>query len=168
MKKLFFIHITTGFLIFLFGCDKSTEVMNRDSLTLAELAGEAYQPAKVSFLPLTEIVAAQGPDKPGKIAAYVNLTDSAGAAIKYPGVFRFELYEYMQDLIEPKGKRLAIWEDQDLTAFADNNSAWRDFLRAYQFDLAFKADTDIKYVLEVTFISPKEKYLTNQITIPTN
>ncbi|MFA7486122.1 MAG: hypothetical protein WCZ89_08865, partial [Phycisphaerae bacterium] len=78
-------------------------------MTLAEISSESYLAAKVNFLPLTEIIGAKTSGESGKITAYVNLTDIAGAAIKSPGTFRFELYEHIKELPDSKGKRLAIW-----------------------------------------------------------
>lgn len=151
------------------GCDKPSKALepqqSQVSMTLSEISGEAYQPARVNFLPLSEIITSQTSGEPGKITAYVNLTDAAGATIKSPGTFRFELYEYNQELAESKGKRLAIWAEQDLTGFSDNTAAWRDFLRAYQFDLAFDLPADKTYVIAVTYTSSGGKRLYNQMVL---
>ena len=67
----------------------------------------------------------------------VSLLDPFDCQIKSPGVFRFELYEYVQRSAEPKGQRVIIWPDIDLTECSENNNHWRDFLRAYEFNLDF-------------------------------
>ena len=71
---------------------------------------------------------------------YAALRDSFGSCLKAPGVFRFELYEYVQYSSEPKGKRIIIWPDIDLTDAAENNEYWNDFLRAYEFSLDLEQD----------------------------
>jgi hypothetical protein len=64
---------------------------------------------------------------------------------------------------QPKGKRIFIWPDIDLTEVAMNNGRWRDFLRAYEFemDLNFRPAPDNTFVLEVTFTTPAGKRLSD-------
>lgn len=110
----------------------------------------SYGPDKVCILPLTELV---GPDNPGQqatIKVYTSLLDVFGSAVKSPAVFRFELYEYVQHSAEPKGGRVFIWPDMDLTDPVKNNRYWRDFLRAYEFGLDLQLQGSHSYVLEVT------------------
>lgn len=156
-------------LLGLCGCEKPpdavTEKPSKVALSLAELAGEAYQPVRVNFIPLTEITPAKDANESSKIIAYVTLLDAAGAAIKHPGRFRFELYEYLSDILGQKGKRIAIWQEQDLTSFAENSSVWQDYLRAYQFELAFEPAINTPYILVVTYTSPAGKRLTSEIKI---
>jgi len=144
-----------------------------------------YAPVKIDILPLTEFTAPTGglvPDggSDPHIEAYVSLLDSFGSQIKSPGKFRFELYEYVQRSAEPKGGRVMIWPESDLSDPnsgnqywidlsdpAANNGAWRDFLRAYQFNLPFKPAPheralrpDREYVLEATCLTPDGSRLT--------
>ncbi|UCG58952.1 MAG: hypothetical protein JSU70_05465 [Phycisphaerales bacterium] len=109
-----------------------------------------YAPVKASIMPLTEFVRAGGAEQASKLGAYVGLLDSFGSQIKAPAVFRFELYEHLQRSSEPKGKRVAIWPDIDLTDAPSNNSYWQDFLRAYNFSLDFEPKSNQDYVLQVT------------------
>ena len=88
----------------------------------------SYVPVKIDIMPLTEFVSSG--DTQSKMNIYVSLIDPFGSPIKSPGMFRFELYEYMQRSAEPKGKRFKIWPDIDLTDPVSNNDYWRDFLRA--------------------------------------
>jgi len=116
-----------------------------------------YAPAKIDIMPLTEFT------RPGNtlgrqgINLYVSLLDCFGCQIKSPGVFRFELYEYVQRSSESKGKRTVIWPDADLNEKKRNNDYWRDFLRAYEFNLDFEPESGRTYILEVTFLSTAEK-----------
>ena len=118
-----------------------------------------YVPARIGIVPLTEIAMAGLSEKIAKIKVYVNLTDSFGCQQKTPGVFRFELYEHIQRAANPKGRRIVIWPDIDLTDPSENNKYWRDFLRAYEFDLDFEPDAAQGYMLEVTCLCPNGKRL---------
>ena len=118
-----------------------------------------YVPARIGIVPLTEIMMTGLSEKIAKIKVYVNLTDSFGCQQKTPGVFRFELYEHIQRAANPKGRRIVIWPDIDLTDPSENNKYWRDFLRAYEFDLDFEPDAAQGYMLEVTCLCPNGKRL---------
>jgi len=115
-----------------------------------------YAPAKISIMPLTEFISA-GSTQQVKIKPYVSLLDSFGSQIKSPAVFRFELYQRVLRSAEPKGRRVVIWPDIDLTDPAANNEYWRDFLRAYEFDLPFEPDASQSYILQVTCLCPNSR-----------
>ena len=137
-----------------------------------------YAPVKIDILPLTEFTAPPGglvPDGGSgpHIDAYVSLLDSFGSQIKSPGKFRFELYEYIQRSAEPRGRRVMIRPESDLSDPnsgnrhwidlsdpAANNRSWRDFLRAYQFNLPFKPAPGQEYILEATCLTPDGSRLT--------
>ena len=112
-----------------------------------------YAPAKIDILPLTEFIGIGDTQRPN-INLYVSLLDSFGSQIKSPCVFRFELYQRVQRSAEPKGKRIIIWPDIDLIEPAANNKYWRDFLRAYEFNLPFELPANQSYILQVTCLSP--------------
>ena len=118
-----------------------------------------YVPARIGIVPLTEIMMTGLSEKIAKIKVYVNLTDSFGCQQKTPCVFRFELYEHIQRAANPKGRRIFIWPDIDLTDPSENNKYWRDFLRAYEFDLDFEPDAAQGCMLEVTCLCPNGKRL---------
>jgi len=121
-----------------------------------------YAPAKVEILPLTEFVGLDSPDQSPQIDVYVGLSDSFGSQIKSAAVFRFELYERVQRSAEPKGRRVAIWPDFDLAAIAENNNYWRDFLRAYEFNLDFQPEADHSYILQVTCLCPSGRRISTE------
>ena len=123
------------------------------SLEGADYALGAYQAAEVRIVGLTEIMPVSAGPWQSKLKIYADLVDGFGCRVKSAGVFRFELYEFVPRSSEPKGKRILIWPDIDLTDAAENNSYWRDFLRAYQFELPLNFDPrpDESFVLEVTF-----------------
>jgi hypothetical protein len=147
------------------GCDSSQNVFGR--LVTAKPPAEkgsgldvsiyaSYAPAKLDISPLTELVSVGDDKRTLKINLYVSLIDSFGSQIKSPGVFRFELHEYVQRSADPKGARFVIWPDIDLTDPPKNNEYWRDFLRAYEFNLDFEADKNQTYVLHVTCLCPAQ------------
>ena len=67
-------------------------------------------------------------------------------------LFETMMYEKVQRSTEPKGKRIAIWPDIDLTDGIENNKYWRDFLRTYEFDLDFERAGEQIYILQATFL----------------
>jgi len=124
-----------------------------------------YVPAKIHIMPLTEFRCVGGAEEPSKIKVYVTLLDSFGSQIKTPAKFRFELYNYVERSAEPKGKRIAIWPDVDLTGPAENNNYWRDFFRAYEFDVDFSPHKDQTYILLATCFCPNGRRLSADFTL---
>ena len=123
-----------------------------------------FVPVKIDIMPLTEFVDAGDAQQP-TINIYVSLIDSFGSQIKSPGMFRFELYEYIQRSAEPKGKRTVIWPDVDLTDPVTNNDSWRDFLRAYEFSFPCEQTNSQDYILQVTCLCPNGKRLSSEFTL---
>lgn len=113
---------------------------------------KGYTPSRIEILPLSELVASSDSAGGTQLNAYVSLFDTFGSRIKAPGTFRFELYDYVQRSAEPKGQRIAVWPDIDLTDPSENNRYWQDFLRAYVFELASQAPRSGVYILEATCI----------------
>jgi hypothetical protein len=118
-----------------------------------------FAPARISILPLTELAGATDSSQPGTLSVYVSLLDSFGSQMKAPGVMRFEVYQHVPRSAEPKGQRINLWPDVDLTAPAQNNKCWRDFLRAYEFTLNAPTGPDETYILEATFLCPDGRRL---------
>ena len=158
------------FLMFILGqsgCEQTAGVAAPPAKVDPNLIGIStyrdYAPAKIHITPLTGIV---GDIKGGlRIDTCVSLLDSFGSQVKSPGVFRFELYESAQRSAEPKGRRVTIWPDIDLTAAADNNRYWQDFLRLYQFNLPLEPQSEQDYVLQVTFLSVSGKRLSDELVL---
>jgi len=159
------------FRIFLFillsigtGCNQP-ETLNENPATTDILSSYArYAPVKIDILPLTEFSSLVDTQRL-KINLYVSVLDQFGSQIKSPGMFRFELYEYVQRSAEPKGKRSIIWPDIDLTDPAKNNDYWRDFLRTYVFSLPCQQSISQDYVLQVTYMCPNGKRLSSEFTL---
>jgi hypothetical protein len=122
-----------------------------------------YQAADIRIVGLTGFAE----DRSSRLEVVVELLDAFGSRIKSPVVFRIELYEYQPRSNDPKGQRIAAWPDIDLTKPSDNNAAWRDFLRAYRFDLPLETRpvASADFVLEVTARTPAGKRLVAQTRI---
>jgi hypothetical protein len=118
-----------------------------------------YAPAKVDVMPLTKFILTPETGDSPKLRIYVSLLDSFNCQMKSPGVFRFELYEWILRSPEPKGRRIIIWPDIDLTDADKNNQYWKDFLRAYEFNLDAEPKADKSYILQATFLTPDGRRL---------
>lgn len=121
----------------------------------------AFSAASIRIIGLTRIVARPAERNEAALAAYVDMLDAYDSHIKAPGLFRFELYEFVPRSSEPRGKRLMIWPDIDLTDPDANNDCWQDYLRTYQFtlDMNFRPGPDNTFILETTCITPTGKRL---------
>jgi hypothetical protein len=118
-----------------------------------------YGPSKIDILPISTLSQTKDSAKNTTINAYISLLDAYDSQIKAPATFRFELFQYLQRSSDPKGKRLNIWPDIDLTDPGVNNSHWQDFLRAYQFSLPVKQRPGEVCILRATCLSPSGKRL---------
>jgi hypothetical protein len=123
---------------------------------------DTFAPVRISILPLTEFSGVSEGGLNTTLTVYVALLDAFGSPLKTPGTLRFELYEYVPRSAAPKGQRTAIWPDVDLTGPVENNQRWRDFLRAYEFELDVRADRGKTYILEATCLCPDGKRLTGE------
>jgi hypothetical protein len=76
-------------------------------------------------------------------------------AAKAFGSFRFEMYHFIPNSTDPKGKRIATW-DEDLLEPKKNLLHWDKITRTYEFKLQWTEAIPIgqRFVLEVTFTSP--------------
>jgi hypothetical protein len=157
-----------GFVLVEAGCDQAsspaTPTPNPANASDASIYAH-YAPVKLDIMPLTELVSPRDPQEDAAVNVYVSLLDVFGSQVKSPGVFRFELYEYVQRSAEPKGKRAVIWPDIDLTNAAKNNEHWRDFLRAYQFNLPSELQKKQDYILQVTCMCPNGRRLSAELTL---
>ncbi len=140
--------------------NSSTDVNDVDMLSVYS----RYAPAKIDIMPLTEFIGGDDINQ-NNVSLYVSLLDSFGSQIKSPCVFRFELYERVQRSAEPKGRRVIIWPDIDLTDPDKNNEYWRDFLRAYEIDLPFEPAEGQSYILQVTSLCPNGKRLSSEFIL---
>ncbi len=134
---------------------------------IAAAACVRYAPVKIDITPLTEFVPADETQRP-RIRLYVSLLDQFGSSVKWPGRFRFELYEHVPRSAESKGKRLDIWPKSDLLDLTDpsaNNDYWRDFLRAYEFTLPLNQSAAAGHILQVTYFCPTGRRIASEFTL---
>jgi len=124
----------------------------------------SYGPVRVDIVPVT---AFRDEGEPQAIKVYVRAMDRFGSRIKAPIVFRFELYERAVHSTDPKGLRLAVWPDFDLIEAAANNDHWRDFLRAYEFELEYQPVVGRDYVLQTTCLTAGGRRLTAEFVLGT-
>lgn len=160
MKRTIAISIFLLSFLFFFtgsGCENSAaknDLFVRDSNDIDLLSVYArYLPEKIDILPLTEFQNTKDPER-AELNLYVSLLDAFGSQIKTPCKIRFELYQRIQRSAEPKGRRLMVWPDADLTEPEINNRYWRNFLRAYEFNLPYQPESSQSYILEVTCFCP--------------
>jgi hypothetical protein len=164
--KLFFVLA----LAFYAGC--STQPSGADSspaLFHDSTPCSRFGPVRIDVLPITSIapVPASASDHDSTITAYVCLLDAFDSQIKAPVVFRFELFQHLQRSADPKGKRLIVWPDIDLTDPAVNNNLWQDFFRAYLFSLPLQKSSAENCILHVTCVCPSGKRLNADFIVRT-
>jgi hypothetical protein len=151
------------------GCESPQQsaesALRTDSTSQGIAVYAGYTPVKIDILPLTELVGGSEKAKASAIKVYVGLLEGFDCQIKSPGVFRFELYKKVERSAEPKGKRITIWPDIDLTEPGKNNEYWRDFLRAYEFILDFEPTGKPNYILQVTCLCPDGKRLSAEFAL---
>jgi len=152
------------FLVVWSGCEPAaSEITSKADNGFNQLSAYAsYVPVKIDIMPLTELINVVDDEEASKIRVYLSLLDAFDSQIKTPGVFRFELYEYIERSAEPKGRRIIIWPDIDLVDTVENNEHWRDFLRAYEFNLEFELESNKSYILQATCMCPNGKRLSSE------
>lgn len=169
MKKVrMAIGIVLSLFIFIAGCEPASSPPQvppeaKGGLDLSSFYTR-FAPTKIDILPLTELIPAGGNQR-NRLNLYVSLLDTFGSQIKSPGVFRIELYDYVQRTADRKGKRTGIWPDIDLTDPVENDRYWNDFLRAYRFDLPVEYASGQDFILHVTCLCPNGSRLTSNFTL---
>ena len=122
---------------------------------------EEFAPVEADIIPLTRFLRDAGDEQTSVLKIYVALLDAFGSQKKTPAVFRFELYQAVPRSAMPRGKRIMLWPDIDLTKADKNNKYWRDFLRAYEFNLPFDPGSGQGYILQATCLCPDGKRLSD-------
>ena len=116
------------FLLLVVGCEQNSDLHGLQ-VSLAEKPS-GFEPSEIRVVGLSEFVARADSESLPQLKVYIDLLDQFDSRIKAPGVFRLELYQYVPRSAEPRGGRLFMWADIDLTSSEINNNYWRDFLRA--------------------------------------
>jgi len=145
------------------GCAENTSVSGDDKEPLSP-SGCVYGVEDIRIIGLTELKLESQDAAGSQLQVYLDLLDSFGSRIKSPGKFRFELYEFVMQSGQPKGKRVFIQQpDIDLTDARENNKYWQDYLRSYVFNLkmGFRVVAGSEYILEVTCLTGDGKRITD-------
>ena len=85
----------------------------------------------------------------------IEAVDHYGDPTKAFGTMRFELYRFQPNSIDPKGKRIAVWEESTIEP-AKNLLHWDKITRTYEFKLQWESPIPVgrKFVLQAVFTSP--------------
>ena len=93
----------------------------------------------------------------------IEAIDAYGDATKAFGSFRFEMYRFMPNSLDPKGDMIATW-DEDLLDPTKNLLHWDKTTRLYTFKLQWDQPVPVgrRLVLVATFDSPFTERLADQ------
>jgi len=85
----------------------------------------------------------------------IEAVDAYGDATKAFGDFRFEMYDFVTNSLDPKGKRIATW-NESLLEPKRNLLHWDKITRTYEFKLQWDRPIPVgkRYVLVAVFSSP--------------
>jgi len=93
----------------------------------------------------------------------IEALDATDDSTKAYGDFRFELYAFRPNSLDPKGKLLAVW-DVSLSKPQENLLHWDSIIRAYKFKLQWDQPIPVgrRFVLVAIFSSPFTERLFDQ------
>jgi len=148
------------------GCeveDVNSTSSNVNSRNIKIYATEGFEVDRIDIIGLTRIVPDDYDQELKNISVCVDVLDIFDSRIKAPCKFRFELFDYLPRSAQNLGSRLLIWTDMDLSSAQANNAAWKDHLRAYQFELPldFQPVAGKSYMLQATCMTIEGKRLRN-------
>lgn len=137
------------------GCRTSNMPIPSDVLPEGSLAVD-----RIRISAITEFVPDPTAADRVNIKTLVELLNASGSATQAPCVLRFEFYEFHPRASDPRGRRLLIWPNQNLSDPDTNKEHWKEFLRGYEFflPLEFRLERGRKYVLEATCLINQRRY----------
>jgi hypothetical protein len=93
----------------------------------------------------------------------IEVLDHFGDPTKAFGDFRFELYDFVPNKLDPRGKRIGVW-DVPLLKSSENLLHWDKITRMYVFKLQWPEPIPVgkRVVLVATFDSPFTTRLSDQ------
>jgi len=139
------------------GCNGSFSFWPRHTPAIEETIPEPINtllPKQIRIHPFTGMrVFSEKGDIRG-VGVHIEAIDAYGDANKAFGQFRFELYQFQPNSPDPKGARLAVW-NESVEDFGSNRRHWNSISRTYQFKLAWnhQVSAEQKFVLVVIFQS---------------
>ena len=152
LRSLWALLIVAG--LFVCGCENSAMQDSGPSVQ------QGFTIQRVRISALTDFVVSADDQQKSEIKTFAELLDAYDSSFKKPCVFRFELYEYEPLMSNPRGKRIIIWPDIDLTNPGKNNQYWKDYLRSYEFylPLGFAPQPGRTYLLEATCLMGDRRF----------
>ena len=122
-------------------------------------------PTQIKIQPFTRIASFDKDNIPVGVIVVLRATDRFGDPVKAAGPFYFELYSHQPASGEPKGQRLAFWEETIDTA--DKVAGHWSHAQMYEFKLGWpEGATSVrpgsKYVLTATYRTPWDESMTDQ------
>lgn len=125
-------------------------------------------PERIEIWPGTRIDSFDDDPFPDGVLVIVRPQDAFGDPVKAAGRFYFELWEFQPASGEPRGERLAFWSQLiDSTERVEEH--WTQ-AQMFEFRLGWPEETEgirpgRKYVLKVTYHTPWDKRITDQIEL---
>jgi len=116
---------------------------------------------RVRISALTEFVTDSAQLDAVQLKVLLEVLDTSGEPAPVPCILRFELYEFRPLSADPRGKRVFIWPEMDLSDLSVAKEHWKDLLRGYEFYLPldnFTPQPNRKYLLEVTCFADQRRY----------
>jgi hypothetical protein len=148
-------------ILFLQGC-ADHNFSKKDFEKQKQLFLAQYGPQELTLLGLSKIQPATG-EQPAKFKFFVAVLDQYNTPLRYPGVIRFELYTRLLKSPISKGRQICVWPEIDIRDSEVNSRYFRDYLRAYEFELEAKQpvapDT---YVVLITYTLPDGRRIVNE------
>jgi hypothetical protein len=144
------------------GCEEEQQQSRQSNIPAVEIQKTCiFMPERIRFNQLTEFA------QDWQITAYIDVLDQFGSRFKAAGIWQFELYEYVLRSAEPKGARLYIWPEINLTDAKVNFGYWQDYLRCYKFDLSYDIDLagDKTYILQAVCLTADGKRISDSIEL---
>ncbi|HPD31714.1 MAG TPA: hypothetical protein PLL20_17110 [Phycisphaerae bacterium] len=125
-------------------------------------------PTHIKIQPFTRIASFDKDNIPDGVIVVLRAIDRFGDPVKAAGPFYFELWSYQPASGEPKGQRLAFW-DQTLDT-ADKVSGHWTHAQMYEFKLGWpEGATSVrpgsKYVLTATYRTPWDETMTDEYVL---
>lgn len=164
-----FVLLLTSCCFWVFGC-VDTEMAGFATDSQDSVSEDAFAASSISIQGLTEISDIDEFGRFAKITAYVDVLDQYKTKLKAPGVFRFELYEFLTRQSDPKGKRVYMWDDFNLVDPVENQCYWQESFRSYEFKLQLSQslEKDKNYILLATFKTADGKRLSDEFKLGYN
>ena len=127
-----------------------TDIQRREDLSIKRIRISA----------LTEFVTDPARPDEFQLKVLIEFLDAFDSPAPMPCILRFELYEFHPLSSDPRGKRLLIWPEQDLSNTKKADEHWKDLLRRYEFylPLDFTPAQGKKYVLEATCFADQKRH----------